>query len=251
MSEAPEREYQEKLGQDFGTVFYGVRNDWLNGLVRLKEYRVLFGDPAAVKLLNAIGGGFMGDVQQVLWRDLLLHVTRVTDPEKTGKYENLTVQRLPPFCKRPELRAQLQASVDTAVQAAEFARDWRNRLISHSDLDLATDPAAKSLEPATLGLVQAALDAIHAVVATVSSALLDQHVVNDVTIEPRAQAFLAHTRQLVTAVQYIDSIVDSTGTTSFSDRGVAEAFLGILDRRPIMNEVRQVIELRDAARRFS
>ena len=73
MSEAPEREYQEKLGQDFGTVFYGVRNDWLNGLVRLKEYRVLFGDPAAVKLLNAIGGGFMGDVQQVLWRDLLPH----------------------------------------------------------------------------------------------------------------------------------------------------------------------------------
>ena len=252
MSEALKREYQEKLGQDFGAVFYGVWNDWLDGLVRLKEYRVLFGDPAAVKLLNAIsGGGFMWDVQQVLWRDLLLHVTRVTDPEKTGKYENLTVQRLPPFCERPELRAQLQVSVDTAVQAAEFARDWRNRRISHSDLRLTIDPDAESLAPATLGRVQAALDAIHAVVTTVGSALLDQHVVNNVTIPPRAQAFLVYARQLVTAVQYIDSIVDSTGTAPIADRGVAEAFLGKLDRRPTRDDVCQVIELREAARRFS
>ena len=50
MSETVKREYQEKLGQDFGTVFYGVWNDWLNGLVRLKEYRALFTDPARPSL---------------------------------------------------------------------------------------------------------------------------------------------------------------------------------------------------------
>lgn len=44
----------------------------LTGLVRLKEYRVLFSDHDALKLLNAAGGAFMWDLQQILWRDLLL-----------------------------------------------------------------------------------------------------------------------------------------------------------------------------------
>ena len=251
MSETVKREYQEKLGQDFGTVFYGVWNDWLNGLVRLKEYRALFTDPAAVKLLNAIsGGGFMWDIQQILWRDLLLHVTRPTDPVKTGKHENLTVQALPPFCEPPELRAQLEDCVERAVQASQFARDWRNRIISHTDLRLAIDPDAELLAAATLGRVQAGLDAIHAVVATVGSELLEQHIINDVTIHPRAQAFLASAGQLATAVQYVDSVVDPTGTAPITDSSVAKTFLGRVGRPATKENIFQVIELREAAQRL-
>ena len=250
MSDSEKREYQVKLGQEFGAVFYGVRNDWLDGLVRLKEYRVLFADPDAVKLLNALGGSFMWDVQQILWRDLLLHITRVTDRDRIGERENLTVQQLPAFCESPEHRAQLQAVVDSAVQAANFARDWRNRRIGHSDLRLAMDPDAESLAPASLRQVQSALDAVHAVVATVGTLFLEAHIANDVTVPPRAQSFLAHARQLVTAVQYIDSIVDSTGSTPVLDRGVTQAFLEKVDRRPNKKEILQVIYLRDAARRF-
>ena len=44
------QKYQDKLGEDFGAIFYGVWNDWLTGLLRLKEYRVLFTDHDAVKL---------------------------------------------------------------------------------------------------------------------------------------------------------------------------------------------------------
>ncbi len=35
MGQALKRQYQEKLGDDFGTVLYEIRNDWLTGLVRL------------------------------------------------------------------------------------------------------------------------------------------------------------------------------------------------------------------------
>ena len=59
MSDTLKQEYQEKLGKDFGTVLYEIRNDWLTALVRLKEYRVLFSDHDAVKLLNAAGAAFM------------------------------------------------------------------------------------------------------------------------------------------------------------------------------------------------
>lgn len=251
MSDATLREYQEELGEDFGTVYYGVCNDWSDGVVRLKEYRVLFGDPAAVQLLNAIsGGGFMWDVQQVLWRDLLLHVTRLTDPVETAGHQNLTVRRLPAFCESPELRARLQAIVNTSVGTAEFARDWRNRLISHSDLCLAIDPDAESLAPATLRRVQDALDAVHSALATVSRALLDQDLANDVLVSPRAAAFLAYARQLSGAVKYVDSLVDPGGNAPITARDLAEAFLRKHDRPLTWREFRHVIDLREAARRF-
>ena len=257
MREALKQEYQEKLGEDFGTVFYEIRNEWLTGLVRLKEYRVLFSEHDVVKLLNDAGGAFMWDVQQILWRDLLLHVTRLTDRATIGKRENLSVQALPPFCERPdlqsehpELHATVQALVDEAVAAAEAPRDWRNRRISHTDRGLAIDPDAESLAPTSLRQVQAALDAVHAVIQGIARELAEHNILNEVAIQPRAQAFLAYLKQLVTAVQYVDGIIDPGGNAEITDMGVAESFVTKIGRRPDWNEIGQVIELREAARRF-
>lgn len=170
MSEAVKREYQDKLGKEFGSVLYEIWNDWASGVVRLKEYRVLFSDQETVKLLNAASGTFMWDIQQILWQDLLLHVTRLTDRAKVGGRENLSVQALPPFCEQvelqaehPELHATVQALVTEAVAAAKRPRDWRNRRISHTDRGLAIDPETESLAPTSLHQVQAVLDAVHAV----------------------------------------------------------------------------------------
>ena len=257
MSEAAKREYQEKLGEDFGSVLYEIRNDWLTGLVRLKEYRVIFTDHEAVKLLNAAGGAFMWDVQQVLWHDLLLHVTRLTDPATMGRHENLSVQALPPFCERPELQAEypelhavVQALVDRAVTAADAPRDWRNRRISHTDRALAIDPNAESLAPTSLGRVQAALDAVHAVIQTIVGQILKHETANDVVVRPRARAFLAYLKQLVTAVEYVDGIIDPGGNAKITDVSLAESFVTRAGRSPDWNEVMQVLELREAARRF-
>jgi len=122
--------------------------------------------------------------------------------------------------------------------------------ISHTDRALAIDPDADPLAPATLAQVQTALDAAHVVVATVAGFLLDQSIPNDAAVQPRAQAFLAYARQLATAVQYIDSIVDPGGDAPFVDLPLAEGFLRKIGRCPSMDEVSQVIELREAAARF-
>lgn len=257
MSDPLKQEYQEKLrDEEFGTVLYEVRNDWLTGLVRLREYRVLF-DQDEIKRLNAAGGAFMLDVQQILWADLLLHVTRLTDPAAMGGHKNLSVQALPPFCERgelqenyPGLQADVQRLVEVAVTAADGPRDWRNRRISHTDLGLAIDSNAESLVPTSLRQVQAALDAVHAVIQAITSQVMDHDTANDVAIQPRAGAFLAHLKQLVAAVEYADGIIDPGGSARVGDTGVAERFLASVGRRPDWTEIEQVIELRDAARRF-
>ena len=94
MSDELKRDYQEKLGKKFGAIFNGVSYDWANGLVRLNEYRALFGDQDNIEFINTFSGPFMGDVQRVFRRDLLLHITRLTDRVGSGDKKNLTVNRL-------------------------------------------------------------------------------------------------------------------------------------------------------------
>ena len=254
-SEAVKREYQEKLGEDFGTILYEVRNDWLTGLMRLKEYRVLFTDREAVRLLNAASGAFTWDIQQIFWSDLLLRVTRLTDAATMGQHENLSVRALPPFCKRPEVQAEhpqlhtvVLELVARAVTAADGPRDWRNRRISHADLGLAIEPDAESLAPTSLQQVQAALDAVHAVIQAIAGEVLKHHIINDIAVRPRAGAFLAHLKLLTKAMLYVDAIVDPGGNAEISDVGLAENFLRRVGRRPDQNEILQVIHLRKAAR---
>ena len=73
--------YETQFGTKFWPTFDGLKKDWSWGLMRLKEFRVLFSQDDDVALLNAItGGGFTYDVQHILWEDLLLRVCKLTDP---------------------------------------------------------------------------------------------------------------------------------------------------------------------------
>ena len=251
MSDKLKQEYQDKLGEEFGAVFHGLRNDWAWGVMRTKEFRKLFSNAEDVELLNAIsGGGFLWDIQHIFWDDLMLWVTRLTDPIRTAGKANLTVQGLPDFCTDPELCNEVRRLVGVAVDAAGFARVWRNRRISHRDLTQAIVPNAEPLAPANLRQVETALDAVHAILNVISERLLGSSIANDIVIRPRARAFVCYARQLVEAVQYIDSFIDPSGNLPITDHGAASDFLQKLGCKPTMEQVMQIIELREAARRF-
>lgn len=244
-------QYEDKLGRNFSMVLHALNSDWARSLVRYREFRELFGHADRIRLLNAIGGRLFRDVQQLFWNDLMLRLTRLTDPKGRPRKRNLTVRRLPELCKDPALKEEVRELVQEAVSAADFAREWRNRRISHADLDRAIDPSPEPLAEANLRKAKTALDAVHSVLNTISVRLLGTGIMNDVTVRPRARAFLAHASQLVDAVQYVDSLIDPTGAVRFTDTEVAAAFLRKLDRRPTPRDTRQIIELREAARRFS
>ena len=246
-------EYQKELGEEFGAVFHRLWNDWALASIRLKEYRELFSNTKHVELLNAIcGGAFLWDIHHLLRNELMLCVTRLTDPVCTAGKSNLTVRSLPEFCKdkKAALRNEVRERVDRAVRAAEFARDWRNRRISHRDRNLATESDTKPLAPASLRQVETVLDEVHAVLHAISVHLLKKGICNSVVTSPRARAFVCYTQQLVEAVKYIDSIIDPSGKVPVTDTGVAGDFLRKFGWNPTWEQVSQIVELREAARRF-
>ena len=71
---------------------------------------------------------------------MLLHLARLTDPERVAGRETLTIRRLPAVV--PEmLRLDVRTLVATAKTACEPVRPWRNRRLAHTDFESAISNA--------------------------------------------------------------------------------------------------------------
>ena len=251
------KRYQQELGEELGTVFHGLWKNWFLGWVRLNEIRVLFSDAGTVKLLNTVTGGvFLWDVQHLMMDDLMLCVTRLTDQQRSGGKENLTVRWLPKLCedsdicKDPDLPKEVEQLVDEAVRLAKPARRYRNQQISHIDLGVEKDEQAEIVPRATLDEVQAAMDAVLRILNAISGRLLDKQLADRVVTHGRGERFISNSRGLARAVQLADSLIDPTGTGKFTDFDVADAFLKKTGQPRNPKNTAQITRLRELADLF-
>ena len=221
--------------------------EWAWGVARLSEFERLYGKIEHVALLNSVGAEFFADVQGILWDDLLLRITRLTDPPQSSGRDNLTVRRLPEVCERAGLRVDdLQEQVDTAVRAADFARPHRNQRIGHKDLAYVIGRG--ELPAATLDKIQGALDAIHAVLQTVNSTHRQASLSQEVSVGPRVEAFLGRTEFLVDSVLFLQELLSEvTDQAPAWDHDVARECIRRLGGTPTPENVRRIVNLRLAA----
>ena len=146
------------MGTVLGELYTALRNELIFLCWRWEQYVDLFGEkPARVELLNRSAPFFFWVIQQVLWEDTLLAITRITGPVRSVGKDNLTVRRLPALVVA-EIRRGVEARVDQVVQKADFAKDWRNRHIAHRDLALALGRAPEPLAPASRASIDKVLD---------------------------------------------------------------------------------------------
>ena len=180
------QEYIDRLGPELGVVFDKLRVEWATGWIKLNEIRSLYGNHENVKYVNSFGGLFFGHIQGILRDDLLLNITRLTDPVNSGgSKKNLTIQLLPNLIdnldNRELSREEVDECVKTAVESSRFARDWRDRHIAHRDYKLELD--AKNAEPlkdANRREIDHALTDVHSVLNLIDERLLDRPMANEV-----------------------------------------------------------------------
>lgn len=150
----------ESMGCALGELFYLLQQDIFQLYVQWNEYVDAFGtNEKRVNLLNRAAGGFARSIQDALWADVLLGLTRLTDPPMSVGKANLTVTRIPNLLE-DDLRESVQKLVAAAVESTAFARDWRNRYFAHRDLQHAINANAVPLEAASRLKVKQALEAI-------------------------------------------------------------------------------------------
>jgi hypothetical protein len=154
-------EYVAKMGHELGELQYLLWHDVTTLHLNWAEFRELFATtPRRIDLMNETAPAFFGRLSDVLWNDVLLHLSRLTDkPSGRGK-QRLTVLQYTPLVARLPIRVAMHAALDNVESATRFARDWRDRRIAHRDFKHAQDPAVQPLEPASRAKIEMALEAV-------------------------------------------------------------------------------------------
>jgi AbiU2 len=135
--------YVTKMGEPLGTRFCALWEQvvWLP--IKWNNFAELFGTkPTRVELLNRAASSFFGMIQDVLWNDILLHISRLTDPPKRPR---LTIRSLPSLIPDPINRKIVSDLVKVAMNETLFCREPRNHVIAHTNVHLFTTTATIEL----------------------------------------------------------------------------------------------------------
>ncbi len=150
-----------RMGEQLGAQFTALWNQLSILYLYWEEYNELFGTkPSRIELMNKAAPAFFHMLQEELWESRLLHIARITDSSATAGKANLSIRNLPDLIPDAAAKAKVSGLVEAAAKTTEFARDWRNRHIGHTDLKLATGEPAQPLADASRKQVKDALKAI-------------------------------------------------------------------------------------------
>ncbi len=169
-AEEVRQEMIDKMGVEFGSLFYSLRNELLWLTYRWIEFRELYGTKETrIEILNNSAPFLFYTIQNVLWENLLLGVAKIMDsPISMGK-KNITFKSIPSFIKKDAFKEEILIILTQLERESMFCRDWRNRWIAHKDHALSVDKdIAKPLEVATRLKFRTALELMHKLYNNVS-----------------------------------------------------------------------------------
>jgi len=160
------------MGTDLGQLCHELRDELLWLQHKWTEFQELFGKgPERIDLLNAVAPHFFYIVRRLLFEDAMLHLCRLTDPPEPkvrGEVRsNLTVMMLPKLISDPALRASVSTAAERVRQSCEFAREWRNRWLAHTDLETFRNEQASTLPPVTSSNIEDGLESMRALLNSI------------------------------------------------------------------------------------
>jgi hypothetical protein len=170
------------MGSCIGPIFNALYHDvlWLH--MRWNQYRLLYGEkPERIDMLNEAAPVFFRLLQDTLWEQTLLDISRLNDPAqqgKNGKYLNLSLEQLAQsFPSDSPLKAITIERLRDVRNAAAFAVDWRNRRIAHRELNLALQRPVRPLTPGSRLKVEMALSRIDDLMNEINKHYLDSTII--------------------------------------------------------------------------
>jgi hypothetical protein len=129
-------EYMRVMGPELGRLCHELQLDlwWLEH--KWREYQELYArGQERIDLLNSVASNFFYFLNKLFFEDALLHLCRLTDPPRSCGRNTLSVMRLAEEVTDPALKSAVQTRADIAKNRCDFARDWRNQKLAHTDLE--------------------------------------------------------------------------------------------------------------------
>lgn len=147
----------------------------------LEQCRQLYSNTETISILNKTAGLFFNIVQSQFVDALLLGICRLTDNEKIGRNKNVSINSICLLIQDDQFKEEVSILCKQAVLESKFARDHRNKRISHSDQDYYKTRESSPLDTATFAKIENSLKTIGAVIGLVFSRLLKTTIVYKLT----------------------------------------------------------------------
>jgi len=156
-------------------LFYRIHEESILLFYRWKIYRQLFaGGQENLNLLNQSGSNVFALLQGLIQENVFLTLCRLTDPEKTGSYENLSLRNLLRKAEavfETNVRVDLRGKLDKLIEATDKLRIHRSKRIAHLDLMHAINP--ELLPTVQYAEVEEALSCLESVMRELHRLILD------------------------------------------------------------------------------
>lgn len=151
-------------------------------------------DEDRIALLNKTAPVFFAVVQDLLTSNVLMGLSRLTDPSKSQGKDNLSIETLIESLADPDhsaLRQDLESRLDTLrVRVGPF-RTWRHKSLAHRDLEVAIG-AADLLPTIQHDAIDAALSEAAGLLNHLALTLWDESVRYEFKSHPRHVDSLIH-----------------------------------------------------------
>jgi glycyl-tRNA synthetase beta subunit len=159
----------------------------------------LYEEKETVHLLNSSAPGFFRICQDALVNEVLLAITRITEPKQIGRKHNLSLEQLLSSIderKYSVLRSRAERLLKKAETNSAFAKDVRNRRIAHSDFQTKLELGAEPLAKVTRKRIEGALEAICNLMNEVHEYFEDSSVVYEtILLSDESSMLLARLRE--------------------------------------------------------
>ena len=170
-----DQEMQERLPADLSSQFRPLFKDifWLG--MKWREYATLFGDESNFELLHRTASYLFQIIDDTMWDDMILHLSRLFGPAKSMGKANLTVRRIPDLIQDASLRSEIQDLVDSCQAHCAFVADHRNKRLAHYDLEVATQNLEASLTGVSRMEMRRAVESLQSIMQKIYAHYTDVH----------------------------------------------------------------------------
>jgi hypothetical protein len=136
----------EESSTDIDRIYDPLKTEAVWAHAKWQIWRGLYGGRGRIEILRASAAGFFSILQDTLFDDVLMAISRLTDPRGSGKRENLTLDHLSDHLDGLGLvtaRGEFNAILAQLRSDCAAMREVRNKLLGHRDLAAALAGGSK------------------------------------------------------------------------------------------------------------
>jgi len=140
-SEEIRKQHIQKMGEQKGSLFFSLHNDFINLLVKWKEYQELFMQGEnRIQVLNDTAPSFFYRLQRMMIDDMVMNIIRMIESVNSGnrKSKNATLLHLIHLVEDEQFKKTLLIKYSLVRKNVKQVEIWRNKKIAHRDIELHT-----------------------------------------------------------------------------------------------------------------